>query len=147
MIDISHFDDETAQRILTTIARVRSANSPTPALSDLREALAADFQVVPSPPSVSAGDLARQALTLLAEDPATRLAIESMAGEEESAGQHTYADPATIGLYLAVYYALSTAIDIDRDKHGKWSFKIKVKPAGEAAVRKLVEKLIGYLPG
>lgn len=148
MIDLSHLDDETAQRILTTIARARSGSlSEAPPLSGLRAALVDDFQVVASHTSVSAGELARQALMVLAEDPATRVAIDSMAAEAGSGGCHRFDVGGTMALGFAAYFALSTAIDIQRDKDGKWSFKMKVRPASEGAVKKLVEKLIGYLPG
>ena len=40
--------------------------------------------------SVSAGELARQSLMVPAEDPATRLAIESLAGEEVPDSHHTF---------------------------------------------------------
>ena len=115
--------------------------------SSFREALVSEFKVVPSRISVSAGELARQALIVLADDPASRLAIESMAAEEGSASRQTYDGGSTIALAIAAFYALSTAIDVERDKQGKWSFKMKVRPASEATVRRLVEKLISYLPG
>jgi hypothetical protein len=141
MTDLSQLDDQTAQRILTIIARARSRDtqqdSPT-----LRAALAREFDVTPA--TATEGDLARQALLVLAEDPATRLAIESIA-KEEPTGHQTYDPGASIGLALAAYFALSTAVDLQY-KDGKWSFKLKVKPAGEAAVKKLVEKIVGYLP-
>jgi hypothetical protein len=145
MTDLSQLDDATAQRILTTIARARPANPPDDS-PNIRHALADEFEIAPSHTAVSPGDLARQALIVLAEDPATRLAIESMASEDPTARQ-TYDAGASIALGLAVYFALGTALDIERDKQGKWSFKMKLKPASHEAVKKLVEKLINYLPG
>src|SRR5215212_4312026 len=122
MIDLSQLDDETAQRILTTIARARSGRLPgAPPLSDLRPMLAKDFQVAASPASVSAGDLARQALVVLAEDPATRAAIEAMAAETAPASRHSFNVAESMALGMAAYFALSTAIEIERDKGGKWS--------------------------
>jgi hypothetical protein len=146
MIDLAQLDDATAERVLTTIARARSGSLPQD-LPDLRKALREAFVVAPSPASASAGELARQALTVLAEDPTTRIAIESMAREEGPISRHTFDGGATIALGIAAFYALSTAIDVERDKQGKWSFKMKVRPASQAAVTKLVEKLINYLPG
>ena len=145
MIDIAQIDDETAQRILTTIARVRSGALPKDS-RELRKAMVDEF-TVGSGHAISGGELARQALLVLAEDPATRIAIETMAGEGEPGRGRTYDGGASIALGVAAYYALSTAVEISRDQQGKWSFKMRVKPAGEAAVRKLVEKLVGYLPG
>ena len=82
----------------------------------LRNALADEFKVARSHAGVSAGDLARQALIVLAEDPATRLAIDSMAGEEGSGNLRTYEGGASIALGVAAYFALSTAVEIQRDK-------------------------------
>src|ERR1035441_7329976 len=100
MTDLSQLDDATSQRILTTIARARSSNPPDDS-PNLRTALAHEFEIVPSHTTVSPGDLAREALILLAEDPATRIAIESMANEPPTARQ-TYDGGATIALGLAV---------------------------------------------
>ena len=75
------------------------------------------------------------------------MAIESMAAEEDDSQHHTYDGGATIALGIAAYFALSTALDIERDKQGTWSFKMKVRPASQAAVTKLIEKLVSYLPG
>jgi hypothetical protein len=52
-----------------------------------------------------------------------------------------------LALGIAACFALSTAFEIERDKQGKWSFKRKVRPASQAAVTKLIEKLLHYLPG
>jgi len=148
MIDLSQLDDNTAERILTTIARARSRSQPAlPPLADIQPALTGDFHVAPSGARTAGGDLARQALTVLAEDPATSLAIESMAAEEDSGRPGAFDGGATIALGIAAYFALSTAIEIQRDKQGKWSFKLKVRPASQAAVTKLIEKLVNYLPG
>ena len=148
MIDLSQLDAATAERILTTIARARSTSQPDlPPLLDIQDALADDFSVAPSGARTAGGELARQALMVLAEDPATSLAIEAMAAEEDSGRHRTYDAGATLALGLAAYFALSTALDIQRDKQGKWSFKMKVRPASQAAVTKLIEKLVHYLPG
>jgi hypothetical protein len=69
-----------------------------------------------------------------------------MASEEPSARSSTYDGGTSIALGIAAYYALSTAIDLKRGSDGKWSFRMQVKPAGEATVKALIEKLLGYLP-
>jgi hypothetical protein len=145
MTNLTQLDDATAQRILTTMARVRSKSAPTD-LTGLDAALATEFGIAPQSTSVSPGELARQSLLVLAEDPDTRKAIESMAGEDFSTARNTYDGGTSIALGLAAYYALSTALDVKVDSGGKWSFRMRVKPAGEATVKALVQKLISYLP-
>ena len=136
--------DETALRILTTIARARSGDLP-PDLAGLRDALATEFDIAPPLTKVSPGDLARQALLVLAEDPATRHAIEAMALEDPPVTRQTFDTGTTIAIGVAAYYALTTEIDIQRVK-GQWSIKLKKKAADSATVRALVQKLLGYLP-
>jgi hypothetical protein len=147
MIDFSQLSDATSQRILTTIVGAYLRNTVEDS-TGLREALATEFEVVPTHTSVSAGELARQALAVLAEDSATAAAIEALANENaQSSGRHTYDAGVTIALGVAALFALRTGIDIERDKRGKWSFKMKIKPADESLLKRLVEKLVNYLPG
>jgi len=78
---IQNLDDATARQILTAIVRSRAgrhgaAMDWTPALA---QALGGAFQLKPEALPVSEGELARQALLVLAEDPETRQAIETMA--------------------------------------------------------------------
>ena len=136
--------DETAQRILTTIARARSGELPHD-LTGLRDALTNEFDVAPPATKVSPGDLARQALLVLVEDPATRHAIEAMALEDPPLTRQTFDTGTTIAIGAAAYFALTTEINIQRVK-GQWSIKLKKKAADSATVRALVQKLLGYLP-
>jgi hypothetical protein len=116
-----------ALRILTTIARARSGELSHD-LAGLRDALATEFDIAPPSDNVSPGDLARQALLVLAEDPATRNVIEAMALEESSVSRQTFDTGTSIALGAAAYYALSTALDIQYVK-GPWSIKLKKKAA------------------
>ena len=136
--------DQTALRILTTIARARSGDL-LPNLAGLRDALINEFGLAPPPAKVSPGDLARQALLVLAEDPGTRHAIEAMALEDPPLTRQTFDTGTTIAIGAAAYFALTTEIDIQRVK-GQWSIKVKKKAADSATVRALVQKLLGYLP-
>ena len=147
MIRIAELDDSTAQRILRTIVRARSGGTDEDH-TGLRSALMTEFEALPSHAGVSDGDLARQALIVLAEDPATAVAIETMAKEIAlSSHRQTYDGGASIALAVAVLFVLRTGLDIERDKQGKWSIKVKVKPGSDSAVKKLIDKLINYLPG
>ncbi len=95
---IDQLDDATAQRILTTIARARSTSQQPP---NIDKALAEEFHVAPSDTAISDGELARQSLIVLAEDPQTAQAIESMAAEEDdSQHQHLHDAGTTIALIV-----------------------------------------------
>jgi hypothetical protein len=144
MTDVYKLDDATAQRILTNVAHARFEKT-SHELTGLRAALIAEFGD-PQFTSVSPGDLARQSLIVLANDPCTRQAIESIANEEPSSTRYTFDITSSFALGIAAYFALSTALDIKVSSDKKWSFHMKVKPAGEATVKALVQKLIGYLP-
>jgi hypothetical protein len=136
--------DQTALRILTSIARARSGDLP-PDLRGLRDALAVEFDITPPATNVSPGDLARQALLVLADDPATRHAIEAMALEDPPVTRQTFDTGATTAIAVAAYYALTTAFEIKYAK-GPWSIKLNKKAADSATVRALIQKLLGYLP-
>jgi hypothetical protein len=148
MTDFSELDDETAQRILSTMARAgqHSAAELLAQSSELRMALAEHFGVSPAATAAPPGDLARQALAVLAAHPQTRRAVEIMADEPPERSTSYYIDPFGISLAAAALYALQTQVEISRDKAGHWTFKLKTKPVGGSAVKALVEKLISYLP-
>jgi hypothetical protein len=144
MTDLTELDDATAERILTTIARARSGE-PVPDLAGLCHVLADELDIAPPATKVSPGDLARQALLVLADDSATRHAIEAMALEDPPVTRQTFDTGTSIALGVAAYYALTTAFDIKYAK-GPWSIKLNKKAADSATVRALVQKLLGYLP-
>jgi hypothetical protein len=140
---VQELDDATAQRILNVIARSRSAMGPgkvdwTP---DLREALASEFDVKPTT-SVSEGELARQALLVLAEDPDIRNAIETMAAQPQSPQKFDFG--ASIALTAAVLIVLQTHIRFERGTDGKYSLLVEKKPTSDALLKGLVQKLLGY---
>jgi len=68
---IQNLDDSKAEQILLAITRSLrgSGVKPPPWSPDLEHALAFEFHVEPGTPPVSDGELARQALLLLAGDP------------------------------------------------------------------------------
>jgi len=160
---IRNLNDQTARQILDQIARSRQplqaqALDLTP---DLRQALAGAVEtspvvepqgeleagsiVGPQARLVSEGELARQALLLLAEDPDTRCAIEIMAANLPEA-RTRFDFGATIALTTAVLFALQTHVRIDRDKDSKWTLTIEKKPTSDRLLKDLVQKLLGYLP-
>lgn len=78
---IQNLDDSKAQQILAAIVRSRktSGAQAPPWSPGLEETLVQEFHIEPGTATASQGDLARQALLVLAEDPSTRTAIETMA--------------------------------------------------------------------
>jgi hypothetical protein len=142
---IRNLDDLAAQRILAVIARsrTRTGGEDIPWNSNLRQALAAEFQVEQAAASVSEGELARQALLVLAEDPETRSAIETMAAAAEENPQK-FDFGATIGITAAVLFVLQTHVKFERRPDGKWSLQLEKKPTSDALLKGLVQKLISY---
>jgi hypothetical protein len=118
---IRKLDDVTAQSILGVIARFRTAlvSGKVDWTADLRQALASEFGAEPAMTSVSDGELARQAFLVLAEDPDTRNAIETMASQPQSLQKFDFG--ASIALTAAVLVVLQTRVKIERCRDGKYS--------------------------
>ena len=142
---IRNLDDLAAQHILAVIVKSRAHSSAEgiPWNSSLRQALAGEFQLEPGATPVSEAELARQSLLVLAEDPETRKAIETMAAAAEQSPQK-FDFGATIGITAAVLFVLQTHIKFDRQPDGKWSLQVEKKPTSDALLKGLVQKLISY---
>ena len=142
---IRNLDDHAAQHILAVIAKSRGRNpgEDIPWNPGLRQALAGEFNVEPGAAPTSEGELARQALLVLAEDPDTRQAIETMAAAAEQSPQK-FDFGASIAITAAVLFVLQTHIKFDRQPDGKWSLQIEKKPTSDALMKDLVQKLISY---
>jgi len=141
---IRKLDDVSAQRILSVIARSRTSMvaGKVDWTADLRLALASEFDAGPAATPVSEGELARQALLVLAEDPDTRNAIETMADQPQSLQKFDLG--ASIALTAAVLMVLQTHVHFERGTDGKWSLKVEKKPTSEALLKGLVQKLLSY---
>ena len=141
---IRKLDDVTAQRILGVIARSRTAVVPGKIdwTADLRQALASEFDVGPATTPVSDGELARQALLVLAEDPDTRNAIETMAVQPQNLQKFDFG--ASIALTAAVLIVLQTRVKFERGRDGKYSLLVEKKPTSDALLKGLVQKLLSY---
>jgi hypothetical protein len=142
---IQNLDDTTARQILATIVRSRTGQPDTamdwsPALA---EALGGAFQVQPETSAVSEGELARQALLVLAEDPPTRQAIETMAANWSTSRQK-FDFGASMAITAAVLLVLQTHVKFDRTPAGKWSLSIEKKPTSDSLLKGLVQKLISF---
>ena len=141
---IRKIDDVTAQRILGVITRSRADTAPEKVdwTSDLRQALASEFDAGPATTPVSDGELARQALLVLAEDPDTGNAIETMAAKPQSLQKFDFG--ASIALTAAVLIVLQTRVKFERGANGKWSLQVEKKPTSDALLKGLVQKLVSY---
>jgi hypothetical protein len=145
MTDFSELDDATAQRILSIVARggEGSAREILAHRGELRASLAEHFGVAPTVAPVPPGDLARQALTVLASHPQTGRAIEAVI-DEPAPPALTYMDPFGITLLVAAIVALQTEVEIRRDGDGRWTFAVK-KKGDDTGVKSLIQKLLSYL--
>ena len=140
---IDSLSDDRARRILETIAqaRVRRGGQAIRLDRDLARALTDEFAVAPGGASASEGDVAREALRVLADEPGTAEAIVTMA-EHMPETRGTFVEPGTIALATAAIIALRTHVRIEF-KDGKWSFLWENEAAKDSLVRPLVEKLVG----
>ncbi len=141
--NILSLDDATALKLASIFTQAQLSANPldtdlVPELTiALREAFlpdgATDFT------SPSEGDLARNALLLLSEHPEHGPAIRSMVSgpqPEQLLGVVETVTAVVIGLVV-----LRTYVKIERDKSGKFSFKIEHKPANDILMKTLIEKL------
>ena len=139
-----------ARRILEIVARHHRAAAPAPdpieALTPaLRSELAAAFGLTDAAsPPVAEEELARQALLVLAEDPATAAAIQSMAAQPAGTPQK-FDFGASLAVSAAVLIVLQTHLQFERHKDGTWTLKLEKKPTSDALLKGLVQKLLGYM--
>ena len=138
---MTQLDDDSAIQILKTIAQARLHSGVPDLTPDLRYALADEFDASPKPSSE--GDIARAALTLLAEDPEFAEPIQIMSRQGVSTLRKSYSDPVTIALATAAILALQTRVKFKIATGGKWSFEIEKK---DGPVKLLIERLLSYLP-
>ena len=143
---IHQLDDTTAMRILGTIARSR----PRTGADDVecnaqlarQMAEAFDLPAATSPaPRVTDGDLARQALLFLAQDPVGEAAIRAMS---EAPGRTQFDFGTSIAVTTAILILLQTHVRIERDVDGKWSFLIEKHAARDPLLKPLIQKLAQF---
>jgi len=144
---IRGLDDSQAVRVLTTFARVRlraGGVAETEWTPELDRALRQDFPAEADAgraASVSEGDLARQALLLLADDPQNRDALAALiAGPPPE----SFEVVGTVALLAAMLVVLQTHVLFERDKDGKIHIKIEKKPTRDNLLKDLVQKLLGF---
>jgi hypothetical protein len=141
---IENLEDDRARRILDAAVRHHIAPGSTLELTPvLRRELAAAFDLTDASLSpVSEEELVQQALLVLAQDPETAAAIQSMA--VQPAGPQKFDLGATLALTAAALIVLQTRYKFERHKDGAWSITLEKKPTSEAILKDLVRKLLGY---
>jgi len=144
---IRGLDDAQAVRVLTTFARARlraGGVAETEWTPELDRALRQDFPAEADAgraASVSEGDLARQALLLLADDPQNRDALAALiAGPPPE----SFEVVGTVALLAAMLVVLQTHVLFERDRDGKIHIKIEKKPTRDSLLKDLVQKLLGF---
>jgi hypothetical protein len=143
-VSIQTLDDATAIRIVKRIAGLRPApGGERLALTpDLGEALVDEFQITGAAgEKVSEGELARQALLVLAEDPEMAKSIDRMASTPPE-GAQTF--DFGIGLTVAVLIVLQSHVKFNRRPDGKWSLSLEKKPTSDSLLKGLVQKLVSF---
>jgi hypothetical protein len=143
---VRNLDEGGARQILEVIARHRLASGAAVELMpDERRELASAFELADGPlPAVSEAELARQALLVLAEDPATRAAIESMAAQSAALVQK-FDFGVSLGITVAALVVLQTRVRFERGKDGKCSLIVEKKAASDALLKGFVQKLLGFI--
>lgn len=138
---IEKLDAATAERVLTAVARYRVSRGLA---ADLQPdaALAADLAGTAPDAAVSAGDLAKAGLLLLADDPDMVPVLESMI-EHPPAESYEVVTGILVG--TAALVALQSYVKIERDKSGTWTFKFERKPMSDALLKQLIGKLGGWV--
>ncbi len=134
---IRNLDDATAIRVLRTFATARSRDGDyqTDWSPELRQTLVESTNASDAPDAVDEGELAREALLLLADDPDNRQGLTALI---EGPPAQRFLDPSTIAVGVAALIALQTHVKFERTKDGKIHFKIEKKPLPVELMRKLL---------
>ncbi len=142
---VNKLDDAAAGHALRVVCRARFKDElgngliPSDGLSrDLRTR----FKVPTDLEPVSEGDLAREALLLLAQDPSHREAIAALI---HGPSPRSFDFGSTILIATGALIALQTRVRFERDKEGRWSFTLHKEPTKESLIRPLVSKLLAFL--
>jgi len=136
---IQTLSDADAQRILTTCARNQPGYSDSTLSSDLTTALRHEPDLTVT--TASAGDLARAALLLLADDPQQRPIIDAMVSQPPA---QRFGVVETAVVMSAILFVLGTHIKIERNAQGIWTVKVEKKPTDSRLLKSLMEKLLGF---
>ena len=140
---VAGLSDEEAVRILATIAEARRGRGESVPVWDegLAEALADEFGVERAAQPVSEGEVARQALMVLALDAETAGPLAAMVARP---GPERFDLGAVSGTLLlaGAMMALQAQVEIERDKEGRWRVLVRKEAGKDGAIGPVVRKLV-----
>jgi hypothetical protein len=156
---ISEADADRALRRVMFAANLKPGGEP-PASIETRRSLLEAFQHIETPVvsehepvPIAVDQLTRQALRVLAEDPAFGQLVPGAPSSGSASGQppRDFAvDPiALIGTTSLALLVLSTYINLERDSDGRWTFHLRINPVSDklkTQIIKLATSLISVLP-
>ncbi len=138
--------DPLALHLLTLVAGplLRASPTATPPTPDLLAALTETFGPTPEAPAPTDAALARAALSVAVEEPATAAAVAARldAGTPES-----FAVLETTLAVTAALAILQTELTFERTPAGKWKVKLHKKAASDAVLKALAQAIVRALGG
>ena len=146
MTPIEQLNNADAVRILDTLRKnaLNSNESVTECSTELQEALQAEFGSPTETSPVSQGDMARAALTLLAEDPQLAANIQALTSPPPV---KFLSGVETALVVTGCLLALQTRVRFHRQKDGKWTFTIDKPSTSEGTIAKLAQTLLSHVSG
>jgi hypothetical protein len=140
---ILSLDDPTALRVLQAFVqpKLRDASLQPKLEPGLRQALEETFPDGPPDERITAGDLARQALLVVAADPKNRASLQVLI---DGPPPESFSMLGTAAVVTAVLIVLQTYFIFERDKSGRWRIKIEKRPTQESLLRNVVAKLLSW---
>ena len=144
---LDKIDDQRSVEILTRVVKGRGLLPCAPGIEvqKAQAELATVFGQAGSGEIPTEGDLARQCLRVLSQNPDTARAIAGMAEQTDHGPQcFLIAEVSVIALALAV---LGTSVRYERDKEGKVSLIVEKKAMSNAVLKKLVDMFQQFRSG
>ncbi len=124
---------------------MRSGDCVTQAEPGIQSALENTFELPESSDTPTQGELARQALLLLAEDPAYQEPLSALISGPPPVSFGV--DPVTLtAVITAAIVVLQTRVKIEKDKDGNWTVLTDRKAASNSLLKALVQKLLALMP-
>ena len=143
---IRELEDNTAVQILMIIAGRGNAvdTITTQRAPEILDLLAGQLGAIPSTEKITPGEAARQALLLLSEGPEYQAPLTALVNGPET--ERFSVDPiTTTAVITAALVILQTHVKFERDKQGRYSFKVEKKATSDQLLKPLVQKLLALM--